>query len=112
MSYYGLPARDAALVGPIIEGTDKTHAIDSVKARAAVQRTIPGGSSGTLRWESGKDYVFVDVLPSHVLVTHNQGGNSMQLEIVLEVLDALRGAGLHVYDPQQASWFFKPQAEL
>jgi hypothetical protein len=32
----------------------------------------------------------------------------MQLEIVLEVLDALRAAGLHVYDPQQASWFFKP----
>jgi hypothetical protein len=107
ISYYGLPARDAALVGPIVEGTGSTYTIDSAKARAAVRRTLPGGSNGTLKWESGNDHVFVDVLPDHVLVTHNAGGSSMQLDVVLEVLDALRGAGLHVYDAQQGSWTFE-----
>jgi hypothetical protein len=108
ISYYGLPVRDTKVIGPILEGTDKQPAIDATKVRAALQKSlVRGGDSGQLKWESGGDYVFVDVLANHVLVTHNAGRGSYQIEVVMDVLDALRRGGLHVYDPQQGSWFFK-----
>ena len=107
ISYYGLPVRDAKLIGDIVEGRDKKHAIDEKKVRAALAKSSVKGAKGTMKWESGGDYVFVDVLTNHVLVTHNPGRGSYQIQVVMDVLDALRREGLHVYDPQQGSWFFK-----
>jgi hypothetical protein len=107
ISYYGLPVRDTKHIGAIVEGRDKTHAIDAASVRTALAKSHVKGASGTMKWESGGDYVFVDVLANHVLVTHNAGRGSYQIEVVMGVLDALRRAGLHVYDPQQGDWFFK-----
>ena len=107
ISYYGLPVRDKKLIGDIVEGRDDKHVIDTTKIRAALEKSPVRGATGTMKWESGGDYVFVDVLPNHALVTHNAGRGSFQLEVVMEVLDALRRAGLHVYDPQQGNWFFE-----
>ena len=106
ISYYGLPIRDKKAIGGIVEGRDHTHRIDVKKVRAALGKT-PVRGKGQMKWESGGDYVFVDILPNHVLVTHNTGRGSYQIEVVLDVLDMLRNAGLHVYDPQQGQWFFK-----
>ena len=106
ISYYGLPVRDKKTIGDIVEGRDDEHTIDVAKVRAALDETSVRGA-GQMKWQSGNDYVFVDVLPNHVLVTHNAGRGSYQLEVVMVVLDALRRAGLHVYDPQQGDWFFK-----
>jgi hypothetical protein len=106
ISYYGLPVRDKKLIGDIVEGRDKKHAIDVAKIRAALEKTSVAGKN-QMKWQSGNDYVFVDILPNHVLVTHNAGRGSYQIEVVMLVLDALRRAGLHVYDPQQGDWFFK-----
>ncbi len=107
INYYAIPTRDESLVGPIVEGSDTSHPIDTVAVREALRndRKVSGPDNGTLKWESGGDYVFVDVLPTHVLVTHNPGRGSYQIEILMSVLDTLRQAGLHVFDPQQGSWF-------
>jgi hypothetical protein len=53
----------------------------------------------------GRDYVFVDVLPTHVLVTHNTGRGSYQIEVILGAIETLKDLGLHVWDPQQGRWF-------
>jgi hypothetical protein len=108
ITYYGLPVHDASAVGGIVEGRDTMHTIDEPKVRAALQKTpVRGKDTGQLKWQSGNDYVFVDVLSNHVLVTHNAGRGSAQLAVMMDVLDALRRAGLHVYDPQQGDWFFR-----
>ena len=107
ISYYAVPVRDASLVGGIVEESDTSRPIDQAAVRDAVRKrcSVSGGDSGTLKWESGNDYVFVDVLPTHVLVTHNAGRGSYQVEVVMEVLHTLSRFGLHVYDPQRGDWF-------
>ncbi len=105
VSYYAIPVRDPKRVGPIVEGTDTTNPIDEAKVRAALSKRFTGGARGTLRWEAGGDYVFVDVLPTHVLVTHNTGRGSYQIEVIMGAIETLKRLGLHVWDPQQGSWF-------
>ena len=109
INYYAIPIRDAALVGEIVEGRDSSRPIDVPAIREAMRKcAVKGGDQGTMRWEDPNgDYVFVDVLSAHVLVTHNAGRGSYQLQVVMDVLDGLRRAGLHVYDPQKSSWFFE-----
>ncbi|MFO0560963.1 MAG: hypothetical protein U0269_23290 [Polyangiales bacterium] len=104
ISYYGVPVRDAKRVGPIVEGTDTATVIDEAKVRAAFGKRFKGGAKGTLKWEAGGDYVFIDVLPTHVLVTHNAGRGSYQIEVVIDAIGTLRELGLFVWDPQQGSW--------
>jgi hypothetical protein len=104
INYYGVPVRDSKRVGPIVEGSDRANTIDEAKIRAALRTQFKGSDRGTLKWEAGGDYVFVDVLPTHVLVTHNTGRGSYQIEVVLGAIGTLRSLGLHVWDPQQGSW--------
>lgn len=108
INYYGIPVRDAARVGSIVEGSDTSNPIEASQVRHALLRlrSLKGDPDrGTLKWEAGGDYVFVDVLPAHVLVTHNSGRGSLQIEVVMDVLDVLKRNGLHVYDPQRGDWF-------
>jgi hypothetical protein len=49
--------------------------------------------------------VHVDVTSTHVLVTHNTGRGSAQLQAVMDILDTLERSGLFVYDPQRGDWF-------
>lgn len=105
ISYYAVPVRDPKRVGPIVEGTDTSTKIDEAKVRAALSRRFKGGERGTLKWEAGGDYVFVDVLPTHALVTHNSGKGSYQIDVIMGAIEILQGAGLHVWDPQQGSWY-------
>ncbi len=105
ISYYAIPVRDTELVGPIVEGSETSHTIDEQRVRAELRKRFEGGDRGTLKWEAGGDYVFVDVLPTHVLVTHNAGTGSYQIEVVMDAIDTLVRLGLHVYDPQQGRWF-------
>lgn len=103
--YYAVPVRDAKRVGAIVEGTDADDLIDEVAIRAALRKRFKGDDRGTLKWEAGGDYVFVDVSPTHVLVTHNSGRGSYQIEVIMDAIDTLKRLGLHVWDPQQGSWF-------
>jgi hypothetical protein len=105
INYYGVPVRDAKRIGAIVEGDDTSSPIDEAKIRKALRSHVKGKDRGTLKWESDGDYVFVDVLPAHVLVTHNAGRGSYQLEVVMGVLEVLQSEGLFVYDPQQGNWF-------
>jgi hypothetical protein len=105
VNYYAIPVRDSRRVGPIVEGTDTANPIDEAKVRAALSRSFAGSARGTLKWEVGGDYVFVDVLPTHVLVTHNTGRGSYQIEVILGAIETLKDLGLHVWDPQQGRWF-------
>jgi hypothetical protein len=109
VSYYGLPVRDSAQLGPILEGTSSEgHKIEVDAIRAAVKRCrLAGGDRGTLKWEGEGSYVFVDVLPDHVLVTHGTGGGEDQMDVLIDLLSALQDRGLHVWDPQQGTWFFR-----
>lgn len=96
ISYYAIPVRDRAAVGPILEGEKTDVPIDSAKIRASLRKT---------RWEQGNEYVFVNVLATHVEVTHNPGQSEEQMEFLMDVLWQLQKAGLHVYDPQQGDWY-------
>ncbi len=109
INYYAVPKKDESRVGGIVEGSDTADPIDASAVRAALltTRMLKGNDTGTLTWESGSDYVFVDVLATHVLVTHNTGRGSYQIEVVMEALDSCKRAGLHVYDPQRGGWFFQ-----
>lgn len=104
ISYYAIPVRDPHRVGPIVEGRDNAGAVDEARVRAALGRRFKGGATGTLKWEAGGDYVFVDVLPTHVLVTHNTGRGSYQIDVIIDAIATLKGLGLHVWDPQQGGW--------
>ena len=105
INYYAIPVRDPKRVGPIVEGADTATTIDEAKVRAALSKRFKGGDRGTLTWEAGGDYVFVDVLPTHVLVTHNSGRGSYQIDVIMAAIETLQGLGLHVWDPQQGSWY-------
>lgn len=105
VNYYGVPVRDPKRVGPIVEGSDTETKIDEATVRAAFSKRFKGGDRGTLKWEAGGDYVFIDVLATHVLVTHNRGRGSYQIEVIIDAVDTLKRLGLHVWDPQQGNWF-------
>ncbi len=105
ISYYGVPVRDDKRVGPIVEGSDTADQIDEAAVRAAFRKRFKGGDRGTLKWEAGGDYVFVDVLSTHVLVTHNTGRGSYQIDVIMGAIETLKELGLHVWDPQQGKWF-------
>ena len=109
INYFAIPVRDKELIGDIVEGRDTSRPIDVMAIREAMRKCrMKGEAQGTMRWDDPNgDYVFVDVLAGHVLVTHNPGRGSYQIQVVMDVLDGLRRAGLHVYDPQQSSWFFQ-----
>jgi hypothetical protein len=100
INYYGIPVRDARRVGAIVEQRDVEHRIDEEKIRAALSRRFKGEPRGTLKWEAGGDYVFVDVLPTHVIVTHNTGRGSYQIEVIMDAIETLKRLGLYVWDPQ------------
>ncbi len=104
ISYYAIPVCDAKRVGPIVEGADTTDKIDEAKVRAALLERFQGADRGTLKWEAGGDYVFVDVLPTHVLVTHNAGRGSYQIDVIMDAIETLKRVGLYVWDPQQGRW--------
>lgn len=40
-----------------------------------------------------------------MLVTHNSGRGSYQIEVIMDALATLKDLGLHVWDPQQGTWF-------
>jgi hypothetical protein len=106
ISYYGLPKRDSTIIGPTIEGTLPNAAtIDVAILRSAIGRCGLAGT-GTLTWEGEGSYVFVDVLPTHVEVTHGTGGDA-QIDCLLDIMCTLKDHGLHVWDPQKGSWFFR-----
>jgi hypothetical protein len=50
-------------------------------------------------------YVFVDLSPTCVLVTQGTGGGDGGIDVIIDLVSALNGAGVNVYDPQQGSWF-------
>ncbi len=104
INYYAIPVRDAKRVGAIVEGADTASTIDERKVRGALAKRFKGGDRGTLKWEAGGDYVFVDVLATHVIVTHNTGRGSYQIEVIMDAIETLKRQGLHVWDPQQGSW--------
>jgi hypothetical protein len=104
-SYYGFSIRDKTAVSAIIEGRDHTHTIDVVKIRAALHEKTEVAGEGRMQWFLNDDYLFVDILPSHVVVTHNDGRTSFQVEVLFGVFSGLRDVGLHIYDPQQGQFF-------
>lgn len=106
VQYVAVPNREPAEVGPLLEGTkaDATP-IDGPAIRAALGRRLAERRGGTLAWEGEGSYVFVDVRADHVLVTHGTGGGDEQIDVIMDVIDRLQGFGLHVWDPQQGSWF-------
>lgn len=107
ISYFGVPTNDPSAIGGILEGTDETAArIDAAAIRASLKRIgLEGPDRGTLRWDGEGSYVFVDVLPHYVEVTHGTGGGDEQLFVVMDAIATLQKHGLHVWDPQQGSWF-------
>jgi len=107
INYYGVPVRDARRVGAIVEGEDVANLIDEARVRKALRAycSLQGSERGTLKWETNGEYVYVDVLANHVLVTHNTGRGSAQVEVVMSVLEQLGACGLFVYDPQRGNWF-------
>lgn len=109
INYYGFPTRDNKLIGPTLEGSGESPRIDSKAVRTALLATaaLQGGQIGSLMWQAGGDYVFVDIYDTHVAVTHNTGKGSYQVAVVMDVFDTLRTSGLHVYDPQQGNWVFR-----
>lgn len=60
---------------------------------------------GTARRAAGAEYAFIDTLPAHVLVTHDPGRSEDQLFVVMDVIEALRSLGPHVWDPRRGGWF-------
>jgi hypothetical protein len=105
ISYYGLPTRDTTTIGPTIEGRmPNAPTIDVAALRSAIERCGLTGT-GTLGWKGEGSYVFVDVLRTHVEVTHGTGGGTAQTDCLLDIMYTLRDHGLHVWDPQMRSWF-------
>jgi len=45
------------------------------------------------------------VLPTHVIVTHNTGRASYQIEVIMDAIETRKRLGLYVWYPQQGSWF-------
>ena len=107
INYYGIRTADPARIGSLVEGNPDPAVppIDVAAVRAALPGRLKGPANGTLTWESGESYVFVDVTPTCVLVTHNTGGDDDQIFIVMDITDALNRIGLNVWDPQQGRWF-------
>jgi hypothetical protein len=106
VSYYGLPKRNTTIIGPTVEGTLPNAAIiDIIVLRSAIERCGLAGT-GTLKWEGEGAYVYVDVLPTHILVTHGTGGDA-QFDRLIDIMQTLKDHGLHVWDPQKGSWFFR-----
>lgn len=108
INYFGIGTADAARVGSLVEGNPDPDVppIDVAAVRTAMLSCrLKGPANGTLKWESGGSYVFVDVSPTCVLVTHNAGGDDDQLFVVMDITDALNRIGLNVWDPQQGTWF-------
>ena len=104
ISYYGLPKRDTTIIGPTVEGTLPNAAtIDEATLSSAIERRygVAGG-----RWE-GEDgsWIIVNVFSSHVEVNHGPGGGDDQIDCLIDIVSTLQDHGLHVWDPQQGSWF-------
>ena len=73
----------------------------AVRSRLAALGSFSGGQ---LRWELNGDWVRIHISPTCVVVTHNTGRGSAQIDVMINVLDALQRCGLFVYDPQQGKW--------
>jgi hypothetical protein len=107
-SYYGLPKHDTTIIGPTVEGTLPDAAtIDVAALHSAIERCGLAGAAKTLRWEGDGSYVCATVLPTHVEIQQGTGGGDEQIDVLLDILDALKNHGLHVWDPQNGSWFFE-----
>ncbi|MBX3269830.1 MAG: hypothetical protein KF729_06195 [Sandaracinaceae bacterium] len=108
ISYYAISVRDHAQLGPLLEGGPTTAPpIDVAATYAALVRgaMVEGPPNATLQWEGEGSYVFVDLSPRAIEVTHGTGGGEEQMDVVMDVLSVLQGQGLYVWDPQSGSWF-------
>jgi hypothetical protein len=108
INYYGVATADPAKIGPLVEGNvdPEVPAIDIAAVRKAITAMgFKGRANGTLKWERGNSYVFVDVTATCVLITHNTEGGDDQLFAIMDAQQAINSVGLNVWDPQQGSWF-------
>jgi hypothetical protein len=106
VSYYGVPKRDTTIIGPTVEGSLPNAAtIDVAVLRSAIERCGLAGKARTLEWAGEDGYIIVNVLSTHVEITHGTGGGDEQINRLVDVVDTLKVHGLHVWDPQKGSWF-------
>lgn len=108
IDYFAIKVRDTAQLGALIEGGETdVPPIDTadVHRRLTTETSVQGPEDATLRWEGEGSYVFVDITPGSVQVNHGTGGGDTLIDVVMDVLDALRRSGLYVWDPQQGSWY-------
>lgn len=108
ISYYAIPTKNKAEIGPIVERTatnPKKINEAAIRARFKKDSRLQVPDNGTIRWEWDNEYIFIDVLSTHVLVTHNTGDSETQIFIIMDVLQDLKSFGLHIWDPQFGDWY-------
>jgi hypothetical protein len=110
INYYGVATSDPARIGLLVEGNpqDDIPLLDvAALYRAFAKSTqLKGPPNSTLRWEDREGgYVFVDLSPTCALVTQGTGGSDVGIDIIIDVVQTLNGAGVNVWDPQQGKWF-------
>jgi hypothetical protein len=110
INYFGIATADPTRIGALVEGNrqDDIPALDVERLyETLTTRTrLRGPKNATLRWQDEEGgYVFVDLSPTCVLVTQGTGGGEDGVDVIIDLVSELNGAGLNVYDPQQGSWF-------
>ena len=110
ISYYGLATADRTRIGALVEGNTQSDVppldVDGLYQTLTTRTSLRGPKNATLRWEDDEGgYVFVDLSPTCVLVTQGTGGGEGGIDVIIDLVGALNGVGVNVYDPQQGSWF-------
>ena len=106
ISYYAIPTKDADALGSFIEGDGgDAPSLDAEATRAALRSAGLKGDSDAMKWEQGNGYIYVSIGRSHVEVTHGSHGLDDMIDVLIDVLSVLTKRGLHVWDPQQGTWF-------
>ncbi len=109
IDYYAVPVRDPEQIESLVEGTAAIAVpIDAAAVHAALLELPLAGNDEQMFWRCGDLYISVDITPTSVQVVHTTGEEGSQadalLGTLLEILQALRRLGLHVWDPQQGEW--------
>lgn len=110
ISYFGVATADHTRIGPLVEGTPQPDIplldVDALYQVLTSKTMLAGPRNATLRWEDDEGgYVFVDLSPTCALVTQGTGGGEGVIDVIIDLVSALHGTGVNVYDPQQGSWF-------
>ncbi len=108
--YFGVRTADSKRVGELVESRTPPadlEPIDVAAMRACLERArLKGGPGEPLTFAKRGSHVTVHVSAASVQLDHSTSGDFDDImDVVMEALATMTGAGLNVWDPQQGRWF-------